>query len=109
MPIFRMQRNTDNFTIITNKVINDKRLSFKARGLLIYLLSKPQHWQVSSKQLAGASPQGITAIRSAMKELVTCGYARLQTVQGEDGRLSGRFWSISDLPIPEDGTDCQVF
>lgn len=98
MPTMRMS---------TGDLSTMRALSFKARGLLIYLLSKPQDWRVSSKQLAKASPQGITAIRSAMKELVACGYARLQTIQGEDGRLSGRLWTISDLPC--DDTESQVF
>lgn len=111
MAIFRMQRNIDNFTILTNDLLNDARLSFKARGLLCYLLSKPRDWQVSSAQLTKASPQGMTAIRSALKELKECGYAQLISVQGEDGKMTGKYWAISDLPSfpQETATDSEVF
>lgn len=97
MPIFNSYRSA-NFTVIANPVINDERLSFKARGLLIYLLSKPPYWEVTSAQLAGASPQGITAIRSALKELVSYGYARLVKLQAPSGKFAGQMWEIFEDP-----------
>jgi len=36
---------TTNFTQISNEVLLDERLSFKARGILALLLSRPKNWK----------------------------------------------------------------
>lgn len=48
--IFRKKRDT-NFTIINNDIFEDNKLSLPAIGLLCYLLSKPQDWDVTPKIL----------------------------------------------------------
>lgn len=45
MSILRGPTDADNFTIIANRVIRDQRLSFRARGVLVYLLSMPPGWR----------------------------------------------------------------
>lgn len=63
------------YVIVAKDSIEDHRLSFKARGLLTYLLTKPDHWRVRADQLARESGQdGRTAVLSAMKELRDHGY-----------------------------------
>lgn len=74
--IVRTPRRRENFTIISNEIIRDQRLSWKARGLLIYVLSQPDHWRTSSAHLASISPEGIHAVRSGLKELEQIGYLR---------------------------------
>lgn len=54
MAIIRSNRQT-NYTVIDNRVFADHQLSFAAIGLLGYLLSKPDNWQVSVNQLIGAT------------------------------------------------------
>ena len=54
MAIIRSNRQT-NYTVIDNRVFADHQLSFAAMGLLGYLLSKPDNWQVSVNQLIGAT------------------------------------------------------
>ena len=54
MAIIRSNRQT-NYTVIDNRVFADHQLSFAAMGLLGYLLSKPDNWQVSVNQLIGTT------------------------------------------------------
>ncbi|MHC3367673.1 hypothetical protein AAI421_12135 [Rhodococcus aetherivorans] len=62
----RGPRLASNFTILSNAAINDERLSFRARGVLIWLLSEPDDWRTRSDSIAGHSPKdGRDAIRSA--------------------------------------------
>jgi hypothetical protein len=78
---------TSHFTVISNESLEDSNLSFGARGLLAYLLTKPNHWTVCLQALKKDSPQGITAIRSFIKELEKHGYLHRKLVNMGDGKL----------------------
>lgn len=73
------------FTQIANSVLNDKRLSLKAKGLFSYLYSKPDGWDFSSKRIALQSTDGEASVLSGLKELEECGY--LVRVKQSDGRM----------------------
>lgn len=75
------------YTKISNLTINDKRLSWEARGLLAYLLSKPDDWCVSVVNIINSGPAGINKVRRILKELEKFGYLQRTRVQGEDGRF----------------------
>ena len=102
--IVRSSRPRDNFTIISNDVINDQRLSFKARGLLIYLLSKPDAWRTTTAHLASVSPNGIDAVKTGMKELQQVGYIRRVKERHHDGTISTHT-IVFDRPM-NDVLDC---
>ena len=101
MPIKR-RANMERWIALPPGAVNDNRLSWKARGLLIYLLSKPDDWEVRVQQLVDSSPDGKSSVQSAMRELKNLGYAVLQplTKQGTT-KLSGARWLICDQPIEE--------
>ena len=87
-----------HWTGIANAMLEDHRLSFKARGLLAYLLTKPEGWETQTTQLSHASDHdGRSAIYSALEELTTYGYATY-----EQPRQAGRFikggWTIRETP-----------
>lgn len=63
-----------NYTTIPNLWVRDDRLSFKARGILAMLLSHEHGWSVTLKQLAGASTDGLAAVRTGVNELEQLGY-----------------------------------
>ena len=67
----------DNFTRIQNTLLNDETISFKAKGLLVYLLSKPENWNVNIKRLTGSSLDGQCSTRAGLKELEQAGYRKL--------------------------------
>lgn len=77
----------DRFVIIPNRIARQRELSFRARGLLSYLLSMPEDWQTNSNRLAAESPkEGRDAIRSALAELEDAGYLRRRRIQDDAGR-----------------------
>jgi len=71
--IIRSKRKT-NFTVMSNVGLRDERLSFKARGMLAYMLSMPDNWKVSDRHLATVGPDGRHLVQAALKELEECGY-----------------------------------
>lgn len=90
--IVRGPRPTESFTIVSNAIVTDSRLTWKARGLLIYLLSKPDNWRTNAEQLAKAGPDGRDAVRSALRELEELGYMRRRRSQDARGR-----WTTSSI------------
>jgi len=94
------------FTIIDNRILEDDRLSLKAKGILCYLLSRPDNWQVSDAHLSTIGPDGEAAVRSALKEIEDAGYLVRVRQQGERGRFEWTSY-VYDEPqgavSPQDG------
>ena len=73
MPVFRVSKNRD-FTVIANSVFKDRRLSAKAKGILVEMLSLPENWDYTLKGLTTLFSDGIDSIRQGIKELEENGY-----------------------------------
>jgi hypothetical protein len=98
--IRRTANPTENFTIVTNAAICDADLSWSARGLLIYLLSKPAHWSVHARQLAKESPNAKRdKIYNLLAELKSAGYVKTTQVRQEDGTLGEFDYEVYDIPF----------
>lgn len=84
------------FSQISNAILLDERLSFKARGILALLISRPQGWQVYVKELTKRSNKdGRRAVQSGLKELAEWGYiALLPIYNDETGRFEGSFYKL---------------
>lgn len=83
--IRRAARPKAQFTILANSVLLDTRLSYRARGLLVAILARPDHWRVRSDQLAAEGREGRDAIRAALTELKDCGYLTVEKMRQADG------------------------
>lgn len=98
MAIIR-QRREKNYSIISNDILNDQRLSFKARGLLAYMLSKPDDWKFYTEELVKHSDKdGISAIKAALNEMENMGYLKRVQKRAEKGKFGSQDWIISDKP-----------
>lgn len=93
--IFRAKQKT-NFTIVPNKTINDDTLSLRSRGLLLYLLSKPDNWNVNLEHLAKVCNEGKSAIRGSLNELIESGYIKRQPLRNDSGRMAGYQYDVYD-------------
>ena len=54
---------------VANSIINDKCLSFCAKGVYLYILSKPDNWDFSFERIAHDSSDSKDKVRRALKEL----------------------------------------
>jgi uncharacterized phage protein (TIGR02220 family) len=91
--------NRVGFTVASNKVIRDKRLSWKARGIFIYLWSQPTDWEFYETEVGKHATDGRDSLRSGLKELEQLGYLKRNRVRGENGQLAGSDWNIDDQPM----------
>ena len=98
MAIIRQKREK-HFSVISNDVLNDKRLSFKARGLLVYMLSMKDDWKFYTTELVSHSERdGIKSIRSALNEIEAMGYLRRTQSRGKHGHFEEQDWELLDTP-----------
>lgn len=97
--IVRVSKHTSHYSVIDNTGLNDIRLSLKARGLLGYLLTKPDNWEVTVKGIISQVPDGRTVVQSALKEMSKFGYAECKVSRGAHGRLDGKKWVIYERSI----------
>lgn len=86
MSIKRAPRPKTNFTIITNAVLRDENLSFRARGVLACILSRPDNWKTTAESLARESKEGRSAILTVLKELEVAGYMNRTKYRNEKGQ-----------------------
>jgi hypothetical protein len=88
-----------NFTVLDNNVIRDDRLSWKALGILTYLLSLPPDFKLYLKKLGSLRPSGRDSTRTGLVELQECGYLKIEKIRDdESGRFLGNFWEVTDTP-----------
>lgn len=92
----------DRFTVVDQSMLNDERLSYRARGVLVWLLDKPDDWSVRSNSIAGNGLEGRDAIRTALSELEAAGYLVRERKQTDKG-----FWTtetmVYEQPLDIDG------
>lgn len=110
MSITRSPRPESGFYILDKRISEDRQLSWEARGMLVYLLGKPDHWVVSLQALINETKDtrkhsGRDAVRGIIRELIDVGYIRRSLKRGGDaGKLSGYDYMVSEIPtlkLPE--------
>lgn len=85
------------FVQIDKTAMEDSRLSWKARGLLAYLLSKPDDWKFHRDTLAKEAPDGLDSVKAGIKELEKFGYVKRYPTK-EKGKIVS--WNMDVFEIP---------
>lgn len=93
-------RAPDPFAQVDKKFLSNPQLSWKAKGIVSYLVGQPESWTVQIKDVINKSTDGRDAIYSAMKELRGQGYAKYVVVK-KNGRIVRHKWIVSDFPLPD--------
>lgn len=97
MPIIRARHSFDaNFTTVPNEWVRDSRISLKAKGLLVQLMSHSVGWTVTVATLATANGCGRDTIRSAVLELETAGYLIRTQARDASGQFDSVIWETND-------------
>ncbi len=87
------------FTQVPNYIIDkDKRLSWKAKGLYLYLVSRPDGWDYYVQDIINRSKDGKDAVKSGLKELEEYGYLKREKVQNEKGQFGKYIYLLKAKP-----------
>ena len=100
MGTYRIRKDKNNPYVMMNKeFLSNENLSFKAKGILSYLLSKPDDWKVYENDLVNQSKDGKTAVRSGLKELREQGYIVRTQKRTKEGKFDGYDYDVFEYPI----------
>lgn len=99
MSVFRIDKN-DNYTVMSNYHLRDRRLTYKAKGLLSFMLSLPDDWDYSINGLVSISKEIIKAIRNILKELQYNSYLAINKVQNDKGQFEYEYLIYEKPDIP---------
>ena len=98
--IIRVKKDKGYFRV-SNQPFNDRRLTWEARGMLGYLLSKPDDWTVRNGDLYKQGPAGINKVKRILKELSDHGYLVRRRIRKEDGTFE---WETTLYETPPETT-----
>lgn len=86
------------FVTVDQGVAQDSNLSWKARGLFLYLWSQDDSWNFYQSEVVNHAPDGMDSLRSGLEELENKGYlTRNQKRQG--GKFSNSDWILHEKPV----------
>ncbi|RZF23612.1 hypothetical protein EVC45_43465 [Paraburkholderia sp. UYCP14C] len=99
--IIRHKTRSD-FTLLQNDILRDRRISWKALGLLAYLLYLPSDFKLNLRYLstlrARAATSSRDATRAGVRELESAGYVRILRERDQHGRYTTVTWLVTDQP-----------
>lgn len=105
MAIIETKHKKQGFTNVYNGIVKDKRLSLKALGLLVKMLSVNQDdWNFSAKGFAGTTTDGEKSISNAMKELEELGYLK-RSIKREKGKFASFDYTIYEESYKSEKAD----
>ena len=92
-------KTIQNFTTIKNEILERIDLSWKAKGLYVYLMSLPPNWVIYRRDLKNRSSDGYESMNSGFNELIEAGYILMIEMKNEQGQFKGYNYIIYDEPI----------
>lgn len=105
MSIIRTKRKRHNFSIIDNTGLMDADLSWKATGLLAFLMTKPDGWHINISNLTTSKSDGRHSTRKALQELKDSGYVMLISTRNPEGKFEYEYLVFE---TPEDLQEWQL-
>lgn len=103
--IVRVEKN-GNYTVMNRTALQDTRLSWKAKGIIAYMLSMPDDWVFYMDELMTHATDGKTSFQNGMRELKECGYVERRPVR-EGQRIKSWETIVHEIPRNSLQTDFQ--
>lgn len=97
----KIVRKNIPFTQVPNVILCDNKISLKAKGLYVYLFSKPADWVFFREIIEKETKESYDAFRAGINELVTAGYIKKHQ-QNQKGKFSGTIFEF--VPLWENPT-----
>ena len=96
--IIRVAHRRDPYVVIDRRALEDTRLSWAARGLLGYLLAKPDDWTLRIGDLRKRGDLGRDALYRQLKLLERVGYVKRTLTRDPKGHVTGVEYLVFEVP-----------
>lgn len=97
-PTFGANSSRERFALIANEALRDKRLSYRAKGILAACLTHSANFSFNKEWILEHGTEGRDAIVTALKELRSLGYLKNIKLRDEKGQICGERYEFSDVP-----------
>lgn len=87
----------DRFTVVPSAIFRAEGISAGATGLYCWLFSHDSNQMITKEFICGHFKEGKDALNTKLKELVNCGFLKLQEVRNK-GKFAGFNFIVSDGP-----------
>lgn len=101
MKVVKIEKK-NNYIVVPNSILRDKRISITARGLLVIILSLPPKWKLTVSGLVTVTGAGETAVRAGLRELEKYGYVQCTRARDSKGRIGCMDYIIREVPLNEE-------
>lgn len=95
------------YTTVDTNVLTDTLLSYKAKGIYSYLISRPDNWDYNMTNIINTSTDGRESVQAGIKELERYKNGLLKRIRSHNnyGKFAGWNWEIYDTytMLPIDG------
>lgn len=99
--IVRAPKDRQNpYKLVRQATFEDKRLTWEARGILAYLLVKPDDWEISVTDLWKSGDVGRDKVYKILAHLEELGYLAREEIR-QQGKFVGVRYLLHEEPLPE--------
>lgn len=102
--IMKFKKAPGHFIILDKDMVdNDISISYKAKGILAYLMGRPETWQPNLEEIAKHANDKIGSIKSGIQELKQAGYVQITRIRDDKSKKwIGWEWYVDDsYPRPK--------
>lgn len=98
MTVINVERKSVGFTVMSNHHLRNTTLSFKAIGLLSFMLSCPPSWDFSVEGLQRCAKDGRDSVNTGLSELENAGYLVRKKIRDKNGSFAGMEYVLYEEP-----------
>lgn len=100
MSIIKIKKRENPYVQIDRRVLENAEMSWQAKGMLAYMLSKPDDWEIRVADLVKRGKQGRDAVYAILEELK--GFGHLEVVPRRNGgRFAGNDYVVHESPLTD--------
>lgn len=92
------KRNKHWGHIFLGVVEQDNHLSWKAKGIHTYLITRPPDWQLNYQDLYNRATDGKASVQSGIDELKQYGYLKIISHRDEQNKITSWEWVVTEDP-----------